>query len=291
MRRPCSNRWPPAYAADVQAGSPLSGTDWTTLGVVTLTDLRPGFPQVAAFDLPSTMLPIPASLPGQSHYCSLALLHSASDPYTNTERIVDTLTVADRKVAQKNLHIVQFVGTPPPETTTGMWVRLDVGGHRFGRGTKDPRIDLQVDATEFAGRFALVAPPALIGREAIKAAKLATLPRGQLSKWLKQHRDDAVRLQREGKLSERDLARLLAAMTEVEKSPLLEIGGAKVTTLTQLRIRPGSTQTIFIRIDPPAKAKPGAEWRFSVIQRNSRTAEVQGGAAYVVQVVEPFQRQ
>ena len=100
-----------------------------------------------------------------------------------------------------------------------------------------------------------------------------------------------MRLQREGKLSERDLARLLAAMTEVEKSPLLEIGGAKVTTLAQLRIRPGSTQTIFIRIDPPAKAKPGAEWRFSVIQRNSRTAEVQGGAAYVVQVVEPFQRQ
>ena len=283
---------PPGYPADVQAGSPLSGTDWTTLGVVTLTDLRPGFPQVAAFDLPSTMLPIPASLPGQSHYCSVTLLHSASDPYTNTERIVDTLTVADRKVAQKNLHIVQFVGTPPPpETTTGMWVRLDVGGHRFGRGTRDPRIDLQVDAAEFGGRLALVAPPALIGRDAIKAAKLATLPRGQLTKWLKQHRDDAVRLQREGKLSERDLARLLDAMTEVEKSPLLEIGGAKVTTLAQLRIRPGSTQTIFIRIDPPAKAKPGAEWRFSVIQRNSRTAEVQGGAAYVVRVVEPFQRQ
>ena len=247
---------------------------------------------MAAFDLPSTALPIPASLPGQSHYCSLVLLHSASDPYTNTERAVDTLTVAERKVAQKNLHIVQFVGTPPPpETTTGMWVRLDIGGHRFGRGTKDPKIELQVDTSEFPGRLALVAPPALIGRDAIKAAKLTILPRGQLTKWLKRHRVDAVRLQREGKLSERDLARLRDAMTQVEKSPLLEIGGEKATTLAELPIRPDSTQTIFIRIDPPAKAKPGAEWRFSVVQRNSRTGEVQGGAAYVVQVVEPFHRQ
>src|SRR5262249_35438831 len=109
---------PSGYTADVQAGSPLSGTDWTTLGVVTLTDLRPGFPQVAASHLPPPVLPIPASLPGQSHYCSLVLLHSASDPYTSTERVVDALTVAERKVAQKNLHIVQFVGTPPPPETT-----------------------------------------------------------------------------------------------------------------------------------------------------------------------------
>lgn len=280
---------PTGYTANVQAGTPLPGTDWTTLGVVTLTDLRPGFPQVAAFDLPSTVLPVPASLPGQSHFCSLVLLHSASDPYTSTERIVDTLTVAERKVAQKNLHVVQFVGTPPPpDATTGMWVRLDVGGHLFGRRTKDPRIDLEIDATGFDGRLALVGPPGLIGRDAIKAAKLTTLPRRQLTAWLKQHRADAVRLQQEGKLSERDLARLLAAMTQVEKSSLLEIGGKKVTSLAELPIRPGSTQTVFIRIDPPAKAKPGAVWPLSVVQRNSRTGEVQGGAAYVVEVVAPF---
>jgi hypothetical protein len=66
-------------------------------------------------------------------------------------------------------------------------------------------------------------------------------------------------LQREGKLSERDLARLLDAMTDVEKSPLLEIGGAKVTTLTQLRIRPQLDADDIHRIDPPAKAKPGAD--------------------------------
>ncbi len=61
-----------------------------------------------------------------------------------------------------------------------------------------------------------------------------------------------------------------------------------MTSLAELPIRPGSTQTIFVRIDPPAKAKPGAAWAFSVVQRNSRTGEVQGGAAYVVEVVAPF---
>ena len=77
-------------------------------------------------------------------------------------------------------------------------------------------------------------------------------------------------------------------MTQVQKSPLLDIEGAKGTPLTELPITPGSTQTIFIRIDPPAKAKPGNEWRFSVVQRNSRTGDVHGGAAYLVQVVQPF---
>jgi hypothetical protein len=244
--------------ANVQAGTPLPATDWTTLGVVTLTDVRPGFPQVAAFDLPATVLPVPASLAGQSHFCSLVLVHSASDPYTNTERVVDTLIVADRKVAQKNLHIVQFVGMPPPpDATTGTWARLDIGGHLFLRRTKDSRIDLEIDARDFDGRLAFVGPPGLIGRDTIKAAGLSARPRAQLTAWLKRHRADAVRLQREGKLSVRSdpAARRHDAGAEIATP---RHRGSEGTPLTELPITPGSTQTIFIRIDPPAKAKPGS---------------------------------
>jgi len=107
------NSLPEGYAASIQAGDPLPGSDWTTLGTVELINLRPGFPQVAAFDLPSNVLPLPASLPGQSHFCLVAFVHSDSDPYTSTERQVDPLTIQERKVGQKNLEIVQFIGTPP----------------------------------------------------------------------------------------------------------------------------------------------------------------------------------
>ena len=40
---------------------------------------------------------------------------------------VDALTLGDRKVGQRNLHIVEFVGTPPaPATGIGTWARLIV---------------------------------------------------------------------------------------------------------------------------------------------------------------------
>ena len=79
-----------------------------------VTGLRAGAPRIVNFDLPSTSLPLPASLPGNSHFCMVVFLHSTQDPYTSTERNVDLLTLADRKVGQKNLHIVEFIGTPPP---------------------------------------------------------------------------------------------------------------------------------------------------------------------------------
>ena len=106
---------PAGYTADAQAGTAISSPAWQTVGMKTVTNLRVGIPQIAEFDLPSTMLPPPASLPGHSHYCLLTILTSPNDPFTNTLTSVDDLTIADRKVGQKNLKIVQFAGTPPPD--------------------------------------------------------------------------------------------------------------------------------------------------------------------------------
>src|SRR6266540_3901097 len=165
---------PAGYTANVQAGTPLPGSDWTTLGMVALTALRPGFPQIAAFDLPSNVLPLPASLPGQSHFCSVVFVHSADDVYTATEQHVDLLTLGERKVAQKNLHIVQFVGTPPPpEATVGMWARLDLAGHLFDR---EGLIDLEFRLDRFPGRL-LKAMELIAGRRPVEveAGHISTL--------------------------------------------------------------------------------------------------------------------
>src|SRR5262249_9414187 len=105
---------PAGYEANVVAGTDITDANWQTVGIRTLQNLRAHFPQVAEFNLPSTMLPPPADLPADQHHCTVALLHSPQDVYTNTETSVDALTVADRKVGQRNLQVVTFVGTPPP---------------------------------------------------------------------------------------------------------------------------------------------------------------------------------
>ena len=75
---------PVGYTANVVAGTPLPGPKWVTLGTVTIPAVRAGLPQVAPFDLPSTVLPLPASLPGSSHWCMAVFLHGAQDPFTST---------------------------------------------------------------------------------------------------------------------------------------------------------------------------------------------------------------
>jgi hypothetical protein len=158
---------PAGYAAAIQAGNALPGTKWTTLGTVTLPVVRAGFPQIAAFDLPSTVLPLPASLPGNAHWCTLAFVHAAQDPFTGTAGDADSLALAERKVGQKNLHLVEFVGTPPPAESIGTWAMLIVSGARLKRRGL---VDLVFDLRGFPGSIQFVAPAGLVPAEALKQA-------------------------------------------------------------------------------------------------------------------------
>ena len=272
---------PVGYAANVVAGTPLPGPDWTTLGAVTLTNLRPGFPQVAEFDLPSTALSIPASLPGQSHYCTVIFVHSTDDPFTATERNVDLLTLAERKVAQKNLHVVPFVGVPPSsKIPRAQWARLEVAGHLF----KGPdAIDLVFNLAACAWPLSVVAPEALLNNAAIERSGLKRADATVADHWWRQHRDDAQRLFNEGKYAEADLKHLLQSMEQVAGRPLLILPPRKQTILRDLPIRPDEMPAIFLRIECPLKARIGAGGVFDVLQRSSRTGEVQGeiGRAHV----------
>jgi hypothetical protein len=56
---------PAGFDVNVRNGTPITTPDWRTVGFDTLNDVRVGFPRIAAFNLPSSMLPPPASLAGQ----------------------------------------------------------------------------------------------------------------------------------------------------------------------------------------------------------------------------------
>ena len=104
---------PAGYEINVQNGTAINNADWETLGIVTLNDVRVGFPKIAAFDLTSDKLPPPANLAGNDHHCVLALLHHADDPYTSAQTNTDQNSRQERKSAHKNLKVVQFTGTLP----------------------------------------------------------------------------------------------------------------------------------------------------------------------------------
>lgn len=153
---------PPGYANTVQTGAPLGSSPWRLVGAQTLPPVAAGAPVVAQFDLPSTMLPPPAMLPGSSHYCLLAMVHSpALDAFLSAEQHVDTLTTHDRKAANKNLNVVPMAsagggGTAPHLISS--WLPVWINGSSRGLGA------LRLDTRTVKGFVDLVLPKELIAR-------------------------------------------------------------------------------------------------------------------------------
>jgi hypothetical protein len=274
---------PVGYTANVVGGTPLPGPDWTTLGVQSIPLLRAGSPRIVAFDLPSTVLPLPASLPGQSHYCLVAFLNAAQDPFTSTERNVDLLTLADRKVGQKNLHIVEFIGTPPPPSSgMGMWAMLLINGVFFE--TKAV-FDLVIDAKQFPGNIQVLLPPPLFPKDPKKQAEgFRTGSKTVVKKWVKTYSGVAERLFHEAKYPEFQFKLLMDSMKKAAKQAPLVLKGETAAAVEALEIEAKEKHAIFLRIDPPINAKPGSQWTFDVAQRDSKTDKMLGGSRYQVVV-------
>ncbi|MBE8516924.1 hypothetical protein ILP97_05240 [Amycolatopsis sp. H6(2020)] len=144
---------PAGFDANVRNGTPITSASWRTVGIVTLDGIRAGFPKVAAFSLPSSMLPPPANLSGNQHHCVLALVHHADDPFTSTTTVPDSLSPGDRKAAHKNLHVVQFTGTLPPAAPLVVPFRVN------NASAEELFTDLVVRLGGYRGRVRLVLPP------------------------------------------------------------------------------------------------------------------------------------
>jgi len=279
---------PGGYTANVVAGTPLPGPKWVTLGTVTLPVVRAGYPEIAFFDLPSTVLPIPASLPGNSHWCMVVFLHCAQDPFTNTISNVDLLTLNDRKVGQRNLEIVEFVGTPPPPATgIGMWAMFFFSGAHFKqRGLAD----LVVDASRFKGNLHFLLPKPIFPS---KAEQLKGVKKGATTiakQWLSGYPEQAKRLFFEAKYPEQQYRMISDAMAKVASATPLSVAGGGSGEVNGLALSPNDEHAVFIRVDPPRGTKVGTTYEFDVMQRESKTGAVLGGVRYRVVVSKPYKQ-
>jgi hypothetical protein len=273
---------PAGYAANVTSGTPFNDAKWTTIGVQTIPVVTAGSPRIVAFDLPSTVLPLPASLPGDSHYCMVVFLHSAQDGFSSTIRNVDALTLADRKVGQKNLHIVEFVGVPPPTSAlAGRWAMLGVSGRVL---KKKSLVNIAFDLRGFGGMLRLVLPPGLFPVDPKTQAKGFALGDGKLVKaWSDKHAKDAKRLFIEAKYPAKQYELLRAAMGKVIGQRPLEVRGGKMLAIERIPLQPEDEHFFFLRMDLPAKSKVGSTYAFDVRLLDSEK-RVLGGSRYQMAV-------
>ena len=106
---------PSNYDIHVKGGTPINNSDWKTVGIVVLDNLRVGSPKIAVFDLPSNMFkPLSEMTENKQQPYILALVHHKDDQFTNNETNTNTLSKSERKTALKKLKLVQFTGPLSP---------------------------------------------------------------------------------------------------------------------------------------------------------------------------------
>lgn len=265
---------PAGYEANVVAGTSISDANWQTVGINTLTNLRAGFPLVTRFDLPSSMLPPPADLPAHAHHCSVALLHSPQDAYSSTDTFVDNLTIADRKVAQRNLQVVAFVGVPPPGESVDRWVAVDV----VGTDRRESPISLRIDVRHFHGQLDLLLPEEWARQGNFKEANHELV-----DEWAKVHRNRLEEFIDRELFDPAACKQMMADIGDAVQRPLMSATGGRknVYTIKDVALGFGERMPLFMRIQPEG-LKEGGLQGFDILQQDARTGAVVGGSRWHV---------
>jgi photosystem II stability/assembly factor-like uncharacterized protein len=275
---------PAGFENDVVNGTPLTDPKWTTLGPVNLPLVRAGNPAIAAFDLPSTALPLPASLPGHSHYCMAVFVHCTQDPYTASDRNVDVLTLNDRKTGQKNLHIVEFIGTPPGARLPGRWVMLRVGRKMPKR--RKP-FELIIDVRKLLGDLHLALPIGLTGTDRVWKGEGMRLDKPEvIDRWVKDHTGKLKKLVGTKGFSKSEVERMIKMMGTVEGTSPLLLKGGMTHRLSELELGDEDGLPIFIRIAPKGLTAKSPAMHFDVLERHPGSEEPMAGARFAVHGVK-----
>jgi len=272
---------PAGYDTNVRNGLTITTPDWKTVGMVTLNDVRVGFPKVAAFNLPSSMLPLPANLAGNNHHCVLALLHHANDQFTNTQTIVDVVSRDDRKAAHKNLTVVQFTGTVPPAMPIVIPFRINNGA--------EERLltHLRIDLGKYRDRVRILTPHLAVQSEDAFVGLRRTELDGGLKKWAKLQREAFASSQRRKQRWDAQWSkeRLSEIGNAIDGGDVLEASGDGTVEIRGILLEGGAHHTLFLAFDRPAKDAKPTSYPIEITQLDGKTDELLGGLSARVEVV------
>ncbi|MEP7384448.1 MAG: hypothetical protein ABI910_22435, partial [Gemmatimonadota bacterium] len=287
----------------------VSGTPWRFADAALPYRTLPGAvharqSQVVYYDFDFSTMALPA---GHNHVCAAAFVTtiSANDRLLNPGNTsLDALTMLDRRVAHRNLHLVA-AGAMPVAPGGQAWrtepQTVVVDFHNASRKTTD--IDIVIDRTHLPGPFTmLLSKVELTGGDSqhhgwrLKQQPAAETEIGQyLGSFLGRlgeaveeigeqmelaaaHflRQPAVRDDREIRLKRLDALDRTRVFVADEKTPVLRLHGVHLAA--------GGFITAAITFGMPPGAKPGDEFEFDVMQQHGR--QVVGGSTYVVAVTD-----
>ena len=225
-------------------------------------------------------MPAPASLPGQSHYCLVAIAHQANnDPFTSIETNVDTLTITDRKVAQKNLHIVQFVvpsgGTISPGSPIWGQIRL------CGSNGNQQSYNLVLDRRSFPGSIGILLPEEIVGENTLQGHEKGD-PR-VVKGWAFKQQKDLERFIEERRFNYEKCVQMAKDIEKVVDQPFIMLNDQNENILQGLTLNNDSCHTAFVSIQPSQGVNVGESYDFDFSLTTNQV--VIGGSRYRVQIV------
>ncbi|HUB98860.1 MAG TPA: hypothetical protein VMS11_03440 [Solirubrobacterales bacterium] len=268
---------PTGYAASINAGDTsnwVAGSQWRFADTSSPYRALPGpldarVPQVVEFPLDITALGLPT---GHDHVCAAAFVTTAADPLDSTEPSLDVLTMHDRHVVHRNLHVVPL-GARPTTFVLGF----------ANAGPRARKTELIFDPCFFPGRLFLLLPREVLEGVTLKGFEVAKRHSlGEVGEHLDTWSEGVhERLERRAELfggGDSQVEQLGA----LDRSRCLVADPGRRASLSGLRIPAGEAIWGAITLPTPADAQPGDSHRFDFIQRVGR--RVSGGSTYLVGV-------
>ena len=235
------------------------GSPWTPIGVpITLYSITAANPQVASW-----LWTVPSLSPGDpSHYCIVAFVHSLNSHISETNTDVDLITLRNKQIGQKNLHIGPRL---PSEPSAGAGSEpVDPAEPEEGRMTEyiefhNPTASERIATLVFDLRGL---PPQLI--TSFRFSRLKTVHPFS-------HSRRGIKRMRRGGLA---LTHFTRTIYEVESSALVEIRDVRIPAYGFCAARFSVLNT--------GNLEKGGEYWFNVLQKVKN--EVVGGSVYIVRI-------
>ena len=273
-----------AFLADASAGLPplpnalaapafnLAAGPWTAVGPAqTIPLLEPNRPVIVAWDF---TVPVGSA----THSCMLAVVSSSEDPITTTEVSVPALVPAEKRVALKNLHVINAPPSPFHQLVTIKFHNVLETDGLFD-------IVIQPESVEEAVIGLVLEPHELVeGREGLEGVEIYHPQEGEdIGRWYR--RPANRRFAETGKRQEDEVegaireqgARLLGRM---DLSRLYELDTIRTSEIRGVKIGGGQSIDGILTCRAANPRAAGGVQRFSVLQRQE--GRIVGGSTYEI---------
>lgn len=295
---------PVNYASHINSGDTsaawLASSNWRFVDPAspyrTLNrDLDVRTPQVVEYQLDFSTLGLPAT---HDHVCLAAFSTTPGDQITSVNINLDQVTMADKHIVHRNVHLVPVGSTPGTEPGTfhlfPQTMLLDFHNVSLERSV----VDLVFDRKNFPGEVALTFPKHIeFANPKLAVADFKVIKRDAFSEFL--HEEVGRWFERVGELIERFGERLVGDPSDdrpgahrakkvaaLDRTRIYQAEkGLRAPAVRGAVLPPGGMFTLAITVQPPSNAKPGDSYRLDVIQRDSST--IKGGSSYVIVIAEP----